>query len=62
MKTNLNDVLSILSRTPAVLDTLLRGLPEAWLHANEGSETWSPFDVVGTWWRGSAPTGCRGCA
>ena len=47
MKLNLDDAISILSRTPAALDTLLRGLPEPWLHANEGPETWSPFDVVG---------------
>ena len=43
----LDDALSILSRTPAALEAMLRGLPEPWLHANEGPETWSPFDVVG---------------
>lgn len=47
MKFQLDDAIAILSRTPAALDTMLRGLPEAWLHANEGPETWSPFDVVG---------------
>lgn len=47
MQFHLDDALSLLSRTPAALDTLLRGLPEAWLHANEGPDTWSPFDVVG---------------
>jgi hypothetical protein len=26
---------------------LLRRLPEGWITANEGGETWSPFDVVG---------------
>lgn len=39
--------LDILSRTPGVLRHLLGGLPESWTHANEGAETWSPFDVLG---------------
>ncbi len=47
MQFQLADALSILARTPAALDAMLRGLPEPWLHANEGPETWSPFDVVG---------------
>ena len=38
---------AILARTPATLDALLRGLPDGWIVAHEGSETWSPFDVVG---------------
>lgn len=47
MRFQLEDALAILSRTPAALDAMLRGLPEAWLKATEGPETWSPFDVVG---------------
>jgi DinB superfamily len=43
----LGEAIEILSRTPATLDALLRGLPEAWIGANEGGETWSAFDVVG---------------
>jgi hypothetical protein len=43
----LDDAMAILSRTPATIDALLRGLPHAWLTANEGPNTWSPFDVVG---------------
>jgi len=43
----LGDAMAILSRTPAAIDALLRGLPDAWLNANEGPRTWSPFDVVG---------------
>lgn len=39
--------IAILERTPAVLRTLLEGLPEEWTHGNEGPETWSPFDVLG---------------
>jgi hypothetical protein len=42
-----NDALALLGRTPATLDALLRGLPEDWITAHEGGETWSPFDVIG---------------
>jgi len=41
------DGVAILSRTPAALDALLRGLPDGWIAANEGDKTWSPFDVLG---------------
>jgi hypothetical protein len=44
---NLDDTLAPLSRTPATLDALLRGLSEAWTHRNEGGDTWTAFDVVG---------------
>ncbi len=37
----------ILDRTPAVLRSLLAGLSEEWIMANEGPETFSPYDVVG---------------
>jgi len=40
-------VTAVLSRTPASLDALLRGLPEFWTHHNEGGHTWSAFDIVG---------------
>jgi hypothetical protein len=43
----LEEAIAILSRTPATLDALLRGLPESWITAHEGGDTWSPFDVVG---------------
>jgi hypothetical protein len=43
----LDEAVAILAGTPATLDALLRGLPEDWIVANEGSDTWSPFDVVG---------------
>jgi DinB superfamily len=42
-----DEAAAILSRTPATLDALLRGLPDSWTAANEGDGTWSPFDVVG---------------
>lgn len=38
---------AILTRTPATLDALLRGLPDGWILAHEGGDTWSPFDVIG---------------
>jgi hypothetical protein len=38
---------ALLARTPALLDGLLRDLPEAWIHATEGPGTWCAFDVVG---------------
>lgn len=37
----------VLARTPAVLRALLADLPGDWVHATEGPDTWSPFDVVG---------------
>ncbi|MGO8815911.1 MAG: DinB family protein [Terriglobia bacterium] len=47
MPCNLQHTLSLLSRTPATLDALLRDLPDAWTLCNEGENTWSAFDVVG---------------
>lgn len=38
---------AVLERTPATLRALLAGLPSDWVHATEGPETWSPYDVVG---------------
>jgi hypothetical protein len=43
----LADAMGILARTPATLDALLRGLPDAWITAHEGGDTWSAFDIVG---------------
>jgi len=43
----MEDAVAILARTPATLDTLLRGLPDDWIAATEGGDTWSPFDVIG---------------
>jgi hypothetical protein len=47
MQPNLPDTISLLTRTPAALDALLRDLPDAWTLPNEGGETWSAFDVLG---------------
>ena len=43
----MEEAVAILERTPAALDALLRGLPDGWIVAHEGGETWSPFDVIG---------------
>lgn len=42
-----DEAIAILARTPAVLAAMLRGLPDGWIGANEGGDTWTPFDVVG---------------
>ena len=47
MNFDLATAIPILERTPAVLRALLDGLPDAWIHAREGPETWSAFDVLG---------------
>ena len=39
--------IEVLERTPAVLDHLVRDLPDHWTRVNEGDETWSAYDVVG---------------
>ena len=46
-KFNLDETIAVLTRTPAALDALLRGLPEKWVRSNEGKDTWSAFDIVG---------------
>ena len=44
---SIDEAVALLARTPATLDALLRDLPDTWVAANEGDETWSPFDVLG---------------
>ena len=44
---NLEQAVDVLSRTPAVLRSLLLDLDDRWASANEGRETFSPFDNVG---------------
>jgi hypothetical protein len=39
--------IALLARTPAVLDALLRDLPELWTLRNEGEGSWNAFDVIG---------------
>jgi len=47
MSFDLAEALPMLQRTPSVLDSLLRGMPDRWIRADEGPDTFSPFDVVG---------------
>ena len=47
MEFKLEDATDILRRTPVTLRLLVQNLPDEWLRANEGPETWSPFDVMG---------------
>ncbi len=44
---SLAEAIAVLTRTPATLSALLRGLPNIWVRGNEGSDTWSAFDIVG---------------
>ncbi|MGA8028682.1 MAG: DinB family protein [Bryobacteraceae bacterium] len=43
---SLADAVALLTRTPATLDALLRGLPNIWVRRNEGNDTWSALDIV----------------
>ncbi|MDQ3418982.1 MAG: DinB family protein [Acidobacteriota bacterium] len=43
----LSQTVTLLARTPATLNALLRDLPDAWTRHNEGDDTWSAFDIVG---------------
>ncbi len=47
MHISVSDAINLLSRTPQVLEDLLLGIPDTLLHANEGGDSWSPYDVVG---------------
>lgn len=47
MNISVSDAINLLSRTPQVLEDLLHGIPDSLLHANEGGDSWSPYDVVG---------------
>lgn len=42
-----DEAIAVLERTPAVLAALIDELPDAWIVADEGPETWSPFDILG---------------
>lgn len=44
---DLDEGVAVLERTPAALRALLSGLPEPWVVATEGAETFSAFDNVG---------------
>src|SRR5579864_791931 len=49
---SLAEAVTVLTRTPAALDALMRGLPNDWVRCTEGrsddgKDTWSAFDIVG---------------
>ena len=44
---NLAEAVAVLTRTPTILNALLRELPNTWVRCNEGKDTWSAFDIVG---------------
>jgi uncharacterized damage-inducible protein DinB len=43
----LEEAIPVLRATPQVLRAWLKDLPELWIRATEGPETWSPYDIVG---------------
>lgn len=47
MEYRLDQAKEILRRTPGTLNALLSDLPDDWVLANEGPETFSPYDVIG---------------
>lgn len=47
MEFELDKAKEVLQRTPATLNALLHDLPSDWVLANEGPETFSPYDVIG---------------
>lgn len=47
MQFEVNEAAQILRQTPATLTSMVAGLPEAWIRANEGPGTWSCYDIVG---------------
>jgi len=44
---SLAEAIALLTRTPATLNALLRGLPDIWARSSEGNGTWCAFDIVG---------------
>ncbi len=47
MKFDLNESMEVLERTPAVIESMLKGVSENWSGRNEGKGTWSPDGIVG---------------
>ncbi len=47
MEYRLDEAVQVLARTPWVLTALLDDLPDSWIDGDEGSETFSPWEVVG---------------
>src|ERR1700732_779276 len=52
MEFRMAEAIAVLTRTPATVSALLRGLPDAWVRCNEGrskdgNDTWSALDIIG---------------
>ncbi len=47
MEFDLTNSTALLARTPAVLNAWIRELPDVWVEAREGAETWSVREIVG---------------
>src|SRR3984957_5827851 len=52
MEFRMAEAIAVLTRTPATVSALLRGLPDAWVRCNEGrskdgQDTWSALDIIG---------------
>lgn len=47
MAFDLRQSIEVLRQTPATLAAMLGDLDDGWIHATEGPDTFSPFDVVG---------------
>lgn len=44
---DLSEAIAVLARAPATYRALLYGLPEPWISATEGANSWSPYDIIG---------------
>jgi hypothetical protein len=44
---DLEQTIALLTRMPAALDALLRGLPDTWTSRNEGENTWDARGIIG---------------
>lgn len=47
MEFRLDQTIEVLERTPAALRSLLGDLSEPWVSCDEGTDTWTAFDIVG---------------
>ena len=47
MEFQLEQAVEVLKRTPATLNSLLKGLSDEWTTGNEGPNTWTAYDVLG---------------
>ena len=47
MHFSMDSAVPVLRATPGVLRAWLTDLPDTWTQANEGPDTWSPYDILG---------------